>query len=72
MCDSGGQLEIQGKNQYVNNQRDPLLRGCQDVVAVFSGRLNKTVRFYDDGVKVGCTFVTNEALEAILAMRRTA
>jgi hypothetical protein len=41
MCDSGGQLEIQGKNQY-------------------------------DGVKVGCTFVTNEALEAILAMRRTA
>ena len=41
-------------------------RGATDVIHTHNGVLNKTLRIYPDGLRVGCTFVTKEAFELIM------
>lgn len=54
---------IMGMDGLGQSQRGPY--GAQDVVELVDEGLNKMIRVYPDGVRVGCTFVTKKAFEKI-------
>lgn len=60
-------------------EKESECRGCNVQISTFAGKVlhelrglesYPTIRSYSDGLKVGCTFVTNAALEKIYAWHK--
>lgn len=53
-------------NQPSRSEEDAARSSARDIVRMQGGKLNKKIKVFDGGVRIGCTYVTRGAIRAIM------